>query len=607
VQTVVRTLVPPLLVAAVAAAGAVARGVESPGDLSAGLVGHWKLRGDCRDVSGRGHDGVNHGVDLRTGRFDGRGSWVEVPDGEDLRLGNGDFTVAAWIHTDELVDDTIGDVVSLFDPARRRGFTLNVKSSSGGYQSSGDDRHLSFGIDDADDGAWEDCGRPSATSNYIGNCLTVFRGGLYAAAFDGRNEADWCHVYRHAGGKEWTDCGRVGTGRTAGVMSMVVHRGHLYAGTCTYDWSRVYDGTYDACRVYRYAGGAKWEDCGQPGDMRRIMCMATFGGRLYAGGDRGPPLPGEAQWTGRPYRVYRHEGGTTWSVAGEFPAEPPRNCFPHAMAVHDGRLFVGFPNVWAFDGKTWTFAGTPRGDTPEDLLGQLQVHSLEVFRGKLVAGMWPEARVVEYQGGESWADKGMLGDGTEINALTVYNGMLYGGTIPRGEVFRYDGDRRWTSIRRFFSPPGWDPGPATAPVREEIRNWTRVTSMTVHAGRMFAGIGSCTGSAADAPADVRGSVFSYTAGRCVSYDEDLGAGWRHVAAVRRGDRLRLYVDGRLVATSASFDPARYDLSTGGPLRIGSGEQDFFTGRIRDVRLYRRGLDEREIAALREFEAAVPAR
>jgi hypothetical protein len=215
--------------------------------------------------------------------------------------------------------------------------------------------------------------------------------------------------------------------------------------------------------------------------------------------------------------------------------------------------------------------------------------------------MWPEARVVEYQGGESWADRGMLGDGTEINALTVYNGMLYAGAIPRGEVFRYD-DGRWTSIHRFFSPPGWDPGPPTAPVREEVNNWTRVTSLTVHSGKLFASIGSCTSSVEDAPADVRGSVFSYTAGRCVSYDDDLGPGWRHLVAVRRGDRLQLSVDGRLVATSASFDPDRYDLTTGGALKIGFGEQDFFTGRIREVRLYRRAIDEDEIAALQTIDA-----
>jgi hypothetical protein len=576
---------------------------------AAGLVGHWKLQGDCRDASGNGRHGINHGVDLATGDFDGRSAWVEVPAGDALRLGTGDFTVAAWIHTAEIVDDTLGDVVSLFDPRRRRGFTLNVKASSGGYQSSGDDRHVTFGIDDAVDGAWEDCGRPNPTSNYVSNCLTVFDGDLYAATIDARNEADWCHVYRYAGGRKWIDCGRVGTGKTTGVMALIVHRGHLYAGTCTYDWTRVFSGNYDPCHVYRYAGGTTWEDCGQIGQTLRIICMASYGGRLYVGGDRGLPPPGEDQWSGRPYRIYRHEGGTTWSVAGELPAERPRNCNPHAMAVHDGMLYVGFPNVWAFDGRTWTFAGTPLGDTPREQLPNLQLHALEVFRGKLLAGMWPDARVLEYQGGESWADRGMLGDGTEINALTVYNGMLYAGVLPRGEVFRYD-DGRWTSLHRFFSPPGWNPGTPVAPVRAEIKNWTRVTSLTVHAGKLFASVGSCTSSVADAPADVRGSVFSYAAGRCVSFDDDLGPGWRHLTAVRRGDRLRLFVDGRLVATSDSFDPGRYDLAGVGPLQIGRGEQDYFTGRIRDVRLYDRGLADDEIAALPAIEppaAGLPRR
>lgn len=66
------------------------------------------------------------------------------------------------------------------------------------------------------------------------------------------------------------------------------------------------------------------------------------------------------------------------------------------------------------------------------------------------------------------------------------------------------------------------------------------------------------------------------------------------------------MNGRLVATSAEFAPSRYDLTTKGPLKIGFGEQDFFTGKIRDVRLYRRGLDEEEIAALHVLETPAPS-
>jgi hypothetical protein len=52
-----------------------------------------------------------------------------------------------------------------------------------------------------------------------------------------------------------------------------------------------------------------------------------------------------------------------------------------------------------------------------------------------------------------------------------------------------------------------------------------------------------------------------------------------------------------VAKSAPFRSEDYDLSTNQLLRIGSGEQDFFTGQIREVRLYRRALTEPEIQTL----------
>lgn len=148
--------------------------------------------------------------------------------------------------------------------------------------------------------------------------------------------------FRYAGVKKWIDCGRVGPHKTTGVMGLIVHQGHLYAGTSTYDWPRVFSGEYQPARVYRYEWGTTWTDCGQPSEMLRINCMATYGVKLYVGGDRGLPPPGEKQWTGRPYRVHVWEGETKWSVAGSLPAEPPKNCSPHAMAVHDGKLYVGY-------------------------------------------------------------------------------------------------------------------------------------------------------------------------------------------------------------------------------------------------------------------------
>lgn len=580
---------------------AIAEAPSAPSvQLEGGLIGYWRLLGDCRDHSGHGYHGTDHGVDLQTGSFDGRGAHIEIPPAEGLQLGCGDFTVSAWVWTDKVIDDRLGDVLSWYDPPRRRGVTLTLYSSAGGYQSTGDDRHVCFGIDNARLGDWQDCGRPNPTSNYVSNSLTVFDGDLYAATIDAADEAGWCHVYRYAGGKDWVDCGRVGKRKTTGVMALIVHQGRLYAGTSTYDWTRIFSGKYDTAHVYRYEGGTTWTDCGQPGQMLRINCLASYGGRLYVGGDRGLPPEGEKQWTGRPYQIFVYEGGTKWSVAGTFPPEPPRSLYPHAMAVHDGKLYAGYPNVFAFDGRKWEFAGTPLGKTPPELIPHLQVHSLAVFRGKLIAGMWPEARVVEYQGGEKWQDRGRLGDGTEINALAVYNGKLYAGAIPRGEVSRYD-EPDWTSLRKFFSPKGWEPGPPTAPVRAEIKNWTRVTSLTVFRGRMFASIGSCTSAAQDAPAGIRGSVHTVQAGQCVSYDRDLGAGWQHLTALRQRGELRLYVNGRLASKSERFRPDDYDLTVKRPLKIGFGQQDYFKGRIREVRLYHRALTDQEIEALQKSQ------
>jgi hypothetical protein len=215
---------------------------------------------------------------------------------------------------------------------------------------------------------------------------------------------------------------------------------------------------------------------------------------------------------------------------------------------------------------------------------------------------------------------GRLGDALEINALSVYNGQLYGGTIPRAEVFRFSptvepgtpvraappepkpqrrarrpapppepGSAAWTSVRRFLDPAGYE--------FKDSNEWARVTSLTTFQGKQFASMGSCTSSRLDAPCDFRGQVYAMEAGRCVSYDRDLGLGWHHLAAVRRGDRLELFVDGQLVATSSTFVPAAYDLSSSSPLRIGFGEVDYFSGKIRAVRLYGRALDAADITHL----------
>lgn len=552
-----------------------------------GLQGYWKLQGDCRDHSGRGNHGVNHGVKLdgsvRGGAFDGIGAYVEVPSSDSLKLGTGDFAICAWVHTEKQINDIVGDVLDLYDPARRRGVTLSIGSSAGGYQSQGDDRHVYFGIDNARGSDWQDCGRPNPTSNYVSNSMAVFQGKLYAGTIDAKDGKDWCHVYRYDGDQKWTDCGRVGEGKTTGVGPLIVHDGALYAATTTYDWTRV-GPDYDAGRVYRYAGGTKWEDRGQPSDNRTLNCIASYKGTLYVGG-------GPGTWG-----VYALAGENQWKVSKLFPMQGSQRCFPHTMCCFNGKLYVGWPSVYSFDGDRWTYAGVPIA--PEE---KLQTHSMAVYQGKLCAGTWPDAKVAAYQGGEDWQDIGRVGkDGTEVNSLVVYNGKLYGGSIPRAEVCRYDGAPQWTSLKRFYSPDGWQPAPPAPvggkPTREQVNEWSRVTSLTIYDGKLFASTGSCTSSVRDAPADVRGKVFCMEAGKCASYDNDLGPGWKHLVAVRERGLLKLYVDGKLAAKSTSFNSTDYDLSTDRPLRIGFGQSDYFAGRIAEVRVYNRALADDEVQA-----------
>ena len=132
-----------------------------------------------------------------------------------------------------------------------------------------------------------------------------------------------------------------------------------------------------------------------------------------------------------------------------------------------------------------------------------------------------------------------------------------------------------------------------------------MTSLAIHEGKLFAGIGTCTSALVDTPADatdVLGKVFSMEAGKCVSYDDDLGPGWRHIAAVREGGLLKLYVNGKLAGKSSPFNAADYNVSTGQPLRIGFGQTDYFCGKISEVRVYNQALSA---GAIRKLFAQKP--
>ena len=152
--------------------------------------------------------------------------------------------------------------------------------------------------------------------------------------------------------------------------------------------------------------------------------------------------------------------------------------------------------------------------------------------------------------------------------LLVYNGKMYGGTLPLAEIYRYDGDEKWTRFGRVDHTP-------------DVK-YRRAWSMAVFQGRLFVGT---------LPS---GRVLSIETGRNATFDRELKSGWHHIAAVRGENNLNLYIDGAMVAESSRMNPEEYDLSIDSPLRIGFGAQDYFRGRIFDVRLYRGELTPTQI-------------
>jgi hypothetical protein len=157
---------------------------------------------------------------------------------------------------------------------------------------------------------------------------------------------------------------------------------------------------------------------------------------------------------------------------------------------------------------------------------------------------------------------------------------------------------QWTSIRRLFDPPAFNPVPVGSGAIE-VQDWTRASSLATYDGKLFVTTATCYRTKIDdpPPEDIRGNVYAFKTGASASFDQDLGAGWNHVAAVRRSNMLQLYANGQLVATGTIDMP--WDVTTDVPLQIGAGPQSYFHGKLREVRLYDRAISDTEISELYE--------
>ena len=520
------------------------------------LFAHFPLAADAADVSPSHLTGDARGVAFREGAawFDGRGAHIEVADHAALHLGTSDFTIAAHIFTDQILDTVLGDILCKFDPAARKGINFGLMNYSGVTSSTPNCRNLFFGIDDAKlDAEWRDCGRPGNAVCIFSLC--VFNDALYAGTFEA-GKAEKGRVWRYAGDAKWEDCGAPYASNA--VLALAEFEGKLYAAASHYRsrGSSLAESENETPggRIFRYDGDQKWTEVGVLEGHEAIHSLTVYRGKLYASSLYAPP------------GVYRYDGGTTWTACGHPGTNPGGRIVP--MSVWRGHMWGG-----SYDGdyNIYRYAGAQQWDDMGKPPEITQTYSFMPYQGELYIGAWPSGAVYRWDGQMGWENAGRLGQEKEVMGLAAYNGKLYGGTLPLAQVYRYDGDGAWANTGQLDKTP------------DVI--YRRAWTMAVYKGRLFCGT---------LPS---GHILSIEAGKCVSRDRALAPGWHHVAAVKRAGQLALFVDGELAAQSTEFDPKDLDLTNDKPMTIGLGMHDYFNGAIKDLRVYNQALSAETLRTL----------
>lgn len=545
-----------LLILVFFCSGSVSLLIAQTSDLEKGLLLHLKLDGTAKDhskkkqsvtVKGSLPSGKNTGQKTRSLAFNGRDQWLQITDNPSLTLGRKEFTISSWVYTQDSINDVLGDMASKYDRRQRRGFRLGFIDNAVGM-SHANVRQLTFGIDNNKASQWEDRGRPGEA--LIAFAMGEYRGKLYVGTCEpGVNQRGQVYVYE--GDKKWKNCGSPDLSNA--VMGMSVFEDELYVGTGKY---RVGGSSLPESenlnkggRIFRYKSGDQWEDVGQIPGAEAIGGMVVFNKDLYVSSLYSPGF-------------YRYDKqANKWIDCGA----PEGKRVVH-LAVYNDYLYAtcydgGY--VFRYDGKKWENCGLAGPNT--------QTYSFTVYEGDLHVATWPTGRVYRFDGLNRWTDIGRMGKELEVMGMAVHNGRFLGGTLPLAEVYAYEGDTTWKRLEQLDRTP-------------DVR-YRRAWTMAEHKGKLY-----CS----TLPS---GHIYSYEAGKSATWSKPMPSGWHHVTAVKKADRLELYVDGNLVAQSEVFDASDYDLDNVIPFKVGFGPNDFFRGKLRDFRVYERALNSPEIRSL----------
>jgi hypothetical protein len=137
-----------------------------------------------------------------------------------------------------------------------------------------------------------------------------------------------------------------------------------------------------------------WRDCGRPAaDNPLVSTLVSFEGGLYAGVT-------DAKKAEDACRVYRWEGGQKWADCGRVGGNMSAPSVM-SMITHDGALYAG-TGSW-----DWGRAGE-------------RIAANQVMTG-----------VYRYEGGTSWRDMKMPGEGQRVICMASFEGALYVG-LDRG-------------------------------------------------------------------------------------------------------------------------------------------------------------------------------